>query len=262
MPRDHWREVESLYHAAHAQPPAKRAEFLAKNSANPTVRSEVESLLAHEANGDRLLEDTSSPSRVCFQPGTRLGPYEIVSAIGSGGMGDVYKALDTRLGRNVAIKVVAERFSERFAREARVIAALNHPHVCTLHDVGPNYLVMELLQGETLAATLRKGPLAPAVAARYGMEIADALATAHARGIIHRDLKPGNIMLTRTGAKVLDFGIATLTHPDAEGKPAEPLTDAGRIPGTLAYMAPEQLAGETCDARSDVYPAGCCFMKC
>jgi len=255
MPLDHWREVESLYHAARAQPPAKRTEFLARACENPTVRREVESLLANEANGDRLLEDTS-PSRVCFQPGTRFGPYEIVSAVGSGGMGDVYKALDTRLGRNVAIKVVAERFSERFAREAHAIAALNHPHVCTLHDVGPNYLVMELLEGETLAARLRKGPLAPAVAARYGMEIADALAAAHARGIIHRDLKPGNIMLTRTGVKVLDFGIATLTRPGAEGKQAEHLTDDGRIPGTLAYMAPEQLAGEKCDARSDVYSCG------
>jgi len=256
MTPDQWREVERVYHAACALPAAQRAEFLGKTCPDPTVRREVESLLAHDEHGNPLLEEMPSPSRSALSAGTRLGPYEILSAIGSGGMGDVYKALDTRLGRNVAIKVVAERFSERWQREARAIAALNHPHVCTLHDVGPNYLVMEFLEGETLAARLRKGPLAPAVAARYGTEIADALAAAHARGIIHRDLKPANIVLTTTGVKVLDFGIATLARPDAEREQTEYVTDDGTIPGTLAYMAPEQLAGEKCDARSDLYSCG------
>src|SRR5437879_2141663 len=134
--------------------------------------------------------------------GTRLGPYEIVSSIGAGGMGEVWKARDTRLGRTVAIKISAAQFSQRFEREARAIAALNHPHICTLHDVGPDYLVMEYVEGETLAARLKKGALSISLVLRYGAQIADALAAAHANGIIHRDLKPGNIMVNRSGVQV------------------------------------------------------------
>src|SRR5262245_32075468 len=140
--------------------------------------------------------------------GAQLGPYRIEGPLGAGGMGEVYCAIDTRLDRKVAIKVCAEQFSGRFGREARAISALNHPYICTLYDVGPNYLVMELVVGETLSARLRKGPLPIDQALRYGAEIADALSAAHAKGIIHRDLKPGNVMVTKSGVKVLDFGLA------------------------------------------------------
>src|SRR5438876_290924 len=139
--------------------------------------------------------------------GTRLGPYELRGLLGEGGMGIVYRAHDTRLGREVAIKISAEEFGERFEREARAIAALNHPNICTLHDVGPNYLVMELVDGENLAARLKRGKLPIEQVVRFGAQIAAALADAHAQGIIHRDLKPANIMLTKSGVKVLDFGL-------------------------------------------------------
>src|SRR6266403_1709441 len=137
--------------------------------------------------------------------GPRLGPYEILSPLGAGGMGEVYKARDTRLDRTVAVKVSAERFSERFEREAHAIAALNHPNVCTLHDVGPNYLVMEYLEGQPL-----KGPLPLDHALRLAIQIADALDAAHRKGIVHRDLKPGNILVTKSGVKLLDFGLAKM----------------------------------------------------
>src|SRR6186997_162104 len=138
--------------------------------------------------------------------GKTVGSYKISSKLGEGGMGAVYRATDTRLGRDVAIKFSAERFSERFEREARAIAALNHSNICTLYDVGPNYLVMELVEGETLSLRLKRGPLPLGEVVRYGAQIADALSAAHSRGIVHRDLKPGNIMLAKSGVKVLDFG--------------------------------------------------------
>ena len=181
--------------------------------------------------------------------GDRLGPYEIVGAIGQGGMGAVFRARDTRLGRDVAIKVSDQKFGERFEREARAIAALNHPHVCTLHDVGPDYLVMELVEGETLAARLKRGKLSIPETIQYGCQIADALAAAHAKGIFHRDLKPGNIMLTKSGSKVLDFGLAKSTFD-------ETLTLAHAVMGTPAYMAPEQREGKPCDHRADIYALG------
>ena len=143
---------------------------------------------------------------MALSAGTRLGPYEILASIGEGGMGQVYKARDTRLGRSVAIKVVAEEFSNRFEREARAISGLNHLHICTLYDVGPGYLVMELVEGETLAARLQRDRLPMDDVRRYGAQIADALVAAHASGIIHRDLKPANLMVTKSGIKVLDFG--------------------------------------------------------
>ena len=164
-------------------------------------------------------------------------------------MGSVYRAVDTRLGRKVAIKICAQQFSGRFEREARAISALNHPHVCTLYDVGPNYLVMELVEGETLAARLKKGRLPMPLVLRYAAEIADALAAAHALGIIHRDLKPQNIMITKSGVKVLDFGLA-------KSPTDETLTAARAVMGTPAYMAPEQMEGKECDARSDIYALG------
>ena len=207
--------------------------------------------------------------------GARLGPYEIQAAIGAGGMGEVYKARDTRLDRTVAIKVLPVEISgdpdrrARFEREARTIASLNHPHICTLHDVGEHgestYLVMEHLAGETLAERLQKGRLPPDQALTVATEIADALAAAHRQGIIHRDLKPGNVMLTKAGAKLLDFGLAKLAGHGAEPAAAQlasaatrsaPLTAEGTIVGTLQYMAPEQVEGKPADARTDLWALG------
>jgi serine/threonine protein kinase/Tol biopolymer transport system component len=256
MAPDRWNEVEMLYHAALEREPAERIAFLNRTCTDEQLRREVESLLEHQQEGDELLETRPWQVPPALSIGMRLGPYEIVSAIEAGGMGEVYQALDTRLDRKVAIKVSAKQFSERFEREARAIAALNHPHVCTLHDVGPNYLVMELVKGETLAARLHKGPLPAEKVVRYGVQIADALAEAHAHGIIHRDLKPGNIMLTKTGVKVLDFGLAKFARPDGSAKKSQKLTGEQAIMGTPAYMAPEQLAGRECDARTDIYSFG------
>jgi Tol biopolymer transport system component len=164
-------------------------------------------------------------------------------------MGEVFEAIDTRLDRKVAVKTCFAAFGSRFEREARAIAALNHPHICTLHDIGPNYLVMELVEGETLAARLRKGALPISLAIRYGIQIADALAAAHARGFVHRDLKPGNIMIARSGIKILDFGLAKSADTEA-------ITVTQGVVGTLAYMAPEQMEGRACDSRTDIYALG------
>ena len=207
-------------------------------------------------------------------PGTRLGPYEIVSALGAGGMGEVYKARDTRLDRTVAIKVLPEHVAsdpdlkQRFEREAKTISSLNHPHICTLHDVGSqdgiDFLVMEHLEGETLARRLGGGALPLDQALQAAIQIADALDKAHRQGITHRDLKPGNIMLTKTGAKLLDFGLAKLRPGGAVDSVglseaptlSSPLTGAGTILGTFQYMAPEQLEGQEADARTDIFAFG------
>src|ERR1700736_1794527 len=206
-------------------------------------------------------------------PGRRLGPYEILSAIGAGGMGEVYKARDTRLDRIVAIKVLplhlADRFRlrERFEREARTIASLNHPHICTLFDIGQqdgiDYLVMEYLEGETLAQRLQKGALPLEQVMQYAIEIADALDKAHRKGVTHRDLKPGNIMLTKTGTKLLDFGLAKLKQEAAPAIPDSQLptiksaiTGEGTILGTMQYMAPEQVEAKDVDARTDIFAFG------
>jgi len=213
-----------------------------------------------------------------LRPGSRLGPYEIVSLLGAGGMGEVYRARDTRLDRAVAVKVLPEGFAadgparERFDREARAIASLNHPHICTLHDVGrdgaTDYLVMELLEGGTLAERLTKGPLPLAAALTIAREIADALDKAHRHGIVHRDLKPGNVVLTKSGAKLLDFGLAKGTRTVVAGNvseaataPAAPMTAEGTIVGTLNYMAPEQIEGREADARSDLWAFGCVLYE-
>ena len=206
--------------------------------------------------------------------GTKLGPYEIVSALGAGGMGEVYRAHDPRLGRSVAIKVLPSHLSSdpdlklRFEREARAISKFSHPHICTLYDVGSqegtDYLVMEYVEGETLEQRLAKSPLPPTQAMTYGVQIADALDKAHRHGIIHRDLKPGNVMLTKSGAKLLDFGLAklreepspvaaALTEMTVEG---ERLTAEGMLVGTFQYMAPEQMEGKQPDTRSDIFALG------
>ena len=211
--------------------------------------------------------------------GTRLGPYEILSAIGAGGMGEVYKAKDTRLERAVAVKVLSQHLSaspdsrQRFEREAKTISQLSHPHICALHDVGSQdgveYLVMELLEGETLAERLAKGPLALEQTLRYGTQIADALDKAHRQGIVHRDLKPGNVMLTKTGVKLLDFGlakaIAPASSPQVTSLPTQQkvtnLTQEGTILGTFQYMAPEQLEGKDADSRTDIFAFGCVLYE-
>ena len=203
--------------------------------------------------------------------GTRLGPYEIIATLGVGGMGEVYRARDTRLDRTVAIKILPAHFSldpvrkQRFAREAKTVSSLNHPHICVLHDVGSqdgiDYLVMELVEGETLAKRLEKGPLPLEQVLKYGMQIADALGKAHRSGVIHRDLKPANIMLTATGAKLLDFGLAKPAVSMAAlatvtASLPSPVTQDGAIVGTFQYMSPEQIEGKELDGRSDIFSIG------
>jgi eukaryotic-like serine/threonine-protein kinase len=188
---------------------------------------------------------------MALAPGTHLGPYEITAALGAGGMGEVYRARDTRLGRDVAVKVSDEHFGERFNREAQAIAALNHSHICHLYDVGPNYLVMEYLEGVPL-----KGPLPLQKALQYAAQILDALDAAHAKGIVHRDLKPGNILLTKQGIKLLDFGLAKQSAPLKDADVTRSITQDGQIIGTLNYMSPEQLQGKEAGARSDIFSFG------
>jgi serine/threonine protein kinase len=197
-------------------------------------------------------------------PGSKLGPYEILEPIGAGGMGEVYRARDGRVGRDVAIKVSSERFSDRFEIEARAIAALNHPNICQLYDVGPDYLVMELIEGEALTSFIQKGPVPLDTALHYAGQIADGLAAAHERGIVHRDLKPANIRIKEDGTvKVLDFGLAKTAerHAAASGGENSPtvtvsLTQAGMILGTAAYMSPEQARGKAVDHRADIWAYG------
>ena len=204
--------------------------------------------------------------------GSKLGPYEILAPVGAGGMGEVYKAADTRLNRTVAIKVLPAQFSDsaemkqRFEREAQTIAALNHPHICTLYDVGrqehADFLVMEYLEGETLAQRLTRGAIPLDEALKIAIEIADALDKAHGQGVTHRDLKPGNVMLTQSGAKLLDFGLAKLKQQPQASRTATPrptasdTTTPGTILGTMQYMAPEQLEGKEADARTDIFAFG------
>src|SRR5580704_3393481 len=203
--------------------------------------------------------------------GTKLGPYQIESLLGAGGMGEVYRARDTRLDRTVAIKILTQGVADtpevrqRFEREARAVSSLSHPHICVLYDVGNQdgieYLVMEYLEGETLAARITKGSLTTAELLRYASQIADALDKAHRQGIVHRDLKPANVMLTKTGAKLLDFGLAKgeeIFRGDIDSSPtvSRPLTVQGSIVGTMQYMSPEQLEGKTVDARSDIFSFG------
>ena len=205
-----------------------------------------------------------------FPSGKRLGPYEIVAPIGAGGMGEVYKAKDTRLDRTVAIKVLPEDVAqdrerrERFEREARAVSKLSHPHICALHDIGRedgvDFLVLEYLEGETLSERLQKGRLPIEVVLRFAIEIADVLACAHGNGITHRDLKPPNIMLTTNGVKLFDFGLAKESVASEIGAEsatrAKALTSAGAVLGTFPYMSPEQLAGKEIDSRTDIFAFG------
>src|SRR5262245_27603727 len=216
---------------------------------------------------------------------TRFGPYEVLAPIGAGGMGEVYRARDTRLGRDVAVKVLPAHLSEsaearaRFEREARLISGFNHPHICVLHDLGRegeiDYLVMELVEGESLADRVARGALPAPEVLRIGAEIADALDRAHRAGVVHRDLKPSNVMLSRSGAKLMDFGLArerlrggvlsvTGSGTGVQSQSptiASPLTAEGALVGTSQYMAPEQLEGREADARSDLWALGCVLYE-
>src|SRR2546428_4417662 len=257
MTPERWRQIEELYHLTREREPADRAALLAQ--ADPELRREVEAMLAQDASGkilDQPADDLLTDSRLTMvAAGSQLGPFRIEVLLGAGGMGEVYRAVDTRLDRKVAIKISTEPFSARFEREARAISALNHPHICTLYDVGPNYLVMELVEGETLAAKLKKkGKLSIEDTLLYGGQMAAALAEAHSKGITHRDLKPGNVMIAKNGVKVLDFGLAKSAGD-------ETLTVSNAVMGTPAYMAPEQLEGKTCDARTDIYALGLVLLE-
>ena len=277
---ERWRRIESLCHAALARLAQDRAAYLAEAcGGDEALRAEVHSLVAEgDADGSFLegpvVGGAVSPSLV----GRELGPYRIEAPIGAGGMGEVYHAKDTRLNRNVAIKVLPPRWTAdrqrrtRFEREARAIAALKHPNICTIYDIGhddgTDFLVMELVDGESLAARLSRGPLPCDEAVACAIEIASALDEAHRQGIIHRDLKPGNVMLTKSGsgasrgaqAKLLDFGLARVMSPDMTARlswgPDTPMTEAGALFGTVEYMAPEQIQGAPTDARTDLFAFG------
>jgi predicted Ser/Thr protein kinase len=257
------RQIEELYHMAGERTPGEREAFLKDVCANDAeLLRAVLALLAQDSGAGpmqrpvielaaSLLNDTR------WTAGTKVGPYQIVGRLGQGGMGEVFQARDTRLGRNVAVKIAHAEFTGGFQREALAISALNHPHICTLYDVGSNYLVMELVEGETLARHLDKGRLPMDLVLRYGAQLADALSAAHAKSITHRDLKPGNIVVARTGVKVLDFGLAQFArNPELAAHLVETASTSRSIIGTPAYMAPEQLQGKECDARTDIFALG------
>ena len=246
-PANRWADISRYFYAARQLDPVLRRHYLDDvcGGADETLRREVEALLAADERSGGFM---AGPAQAHFKPGTLVGPYRLEHSLGRGGMGEVFRAVDTRLGRPVAVKFSLGGFAERFTREARTISALNHPHICTLYDVGPNYLVMELIEGVTMASRLEQGRLPTLEVVRYGAEIADALARAHAQDIVHRDLKPGNIMLGPDGVKVLDFGLARSLSDVASA--------AGQVFGTPAYMAPEQWNGQPADSRTDIYALG------
>ena len=297
------RRIDDVVGGALSKAPSERKAFLDEACANdPSLRLEVESLLAAEPHSDAIFR--TSPWDALPLPlgplpaGTRLGPYEILAAAGAGGMGEVYSARDTRLGRTVALKILAQDFSanaerrRRFEQEARAASALNHPHICALYDIGeaaplrpgepavgatgPDrvlFLVMAYVEGETLAARLRRGPLPIAQALDLAAQIADALDAAHKAGVVHRDLKPANVMLSRGNggggrhplhATLLDFGLAKLTghgerpafSEDTTTAGEDPMTARGLVLGTLPYMAPEQVEGKATDRRTDIWAFG------
>ncbi len=260
MTPERFGQLEELYHAVRDRTAEERSAFLAQT--DPELRLELESLLAHSIEGNFLdrpaIENSvlslNEFSSAVLVTGACLGPYRIEGSLGEGGMGRVFRAMDTRLNRAVAIKVLKEQFSARFEREARAISALNHPNICTLYDIGPSYLVMELIEGETIAARLTRNAFPLKEAVRYAVQILDALIEAHGKGVVHRDLKPSNIMIAKSGIKVLDFGLAKSRQDDS-------LMGGHIVLGTPAYMASEQREGKPADARSDIYSFGCVLSE-
>lgn len=286
MTPEQWRKISPILESALQLSPDDRPAFLDGACPDAELRREVESLIASPGLRSSFLESPavaqvvpieSTASVSVWTAGMKLGPYEIQSLLGAGGMGEVYRARDKRLDRIVAIKVLPRHLSsdparrQRLEREARAVAALQHANICTLFDVGnqdgTDYLVMEYLEGETLSARLSKGPLPLDNTLRYGIEVADALETAHRHGIVHRDLKPGNIMVTAHGeCKVLDFGLAMLSEdqPSSEATTIarhEALTSPGQALGTVAYMSPEQARGEPLDSRTDIFSLGAVLFE-
>ena len=275
---ERWQRLNDLFHAAIGRDAGERGAFLAEACAGDAeLQAEVERLVRAHERADfigQVLSKAAGAEAMTLDAGTRLGPYEIAAPLGAGGMGEVYRARDTRLDRTVAIKILPSDLArsatlrQRFEREARAISALDHPHICVLHDVGRqdgiDFLVMEYLEGESLDERLRKGALPLPQALRYGIEIAQALDCAHRKGIVHRDLKPANVMITKSGTKLLDFGIAKLraarppsvSPPDGPPTGDRPLTRQGTLLGTFRYMSPEQLEGREPDARSDIFAFG------
>ena len=282
---ERWSQVVRIYELVLEQDPSARDTFLSRACGeDEALRREIESLLSQDDSSmvlDRPVWAIAAPlfeDGAALQPGATLGPYRIEGPLGAGGMGQVFRATDTRLNRRVAIKVLArdvaldQGMRARFGREARAVAALTHPHICTLFDVGRHgdvdFLVMEYLEGETLAARLAKGPLPSDECVTHAMAIVSALDHAHRHGIVHRDLKPGNIVLTAAGAKLLDFGLAKLPHaasdaadtvatrPDLVPNDDGLTTRAGAVLGTVRYMAPEQIHGREVDARTDIFAFG------
>ena len=262
MTAERWMQLKKIFEAAQGKPPAEQAEMVcALAQGDEELELAAKDLLAADASAGLFLQtpaaDLHSP---VWAPGARLGPYQIVGLLGEGGMGKVYRGLDTRLGRAVAIKISAEQFSKRFEQEARAISALNHPNICTLYDVGPNYLVTELVEGETLRDWLQRAPL---LERRLDTlrQVLEALRAAHCAGIVHRDLKPQNIMVRFDGyVKVLDFGLAK-QMPAARSVRGENVATAeatvpGQILGTVGYMSPEQIQGHPVDQRSDLFAVG------
>jgi serine/threonine protein kinase/Tol biopolymer transport system component len=280
MDATRWAAIERLYHAARErEDAAERAAFLDSACAgDAALRAEVESLLAHDRDASALMNEPAAaqlagaaPAAAMRFDGVRFGPYKLGARLGAGGMGEVYRAEDTRLGRDVAVKVLPAYLSSdparraRLEREARAIAAVTHPNICALYDVGREgdveFLVLEYVQGDTLARRLERGRLPLDEALRIAREMAAALAAAHAIGIVHRDLKPANVVLTREGAKLLDFGLAKLVAPAGSTSVSQPteapsLTAIGTILGTVQYMSPEQVEGRETDARSDIFAFG------
>ena len=265
MTPERWQRIEELYHAALEVSGAERAALLAQS--DPDVRRAVEAMLAQGGSGEAVLDRPAwehansllDPPHKQLTPGAQLGPYRVEAKIGEGGMGEVYRARDARLNRFVAIKVSAAQFSERFEREAKAIAALNHPNICQIYDVGPNYLVMEYVDGAPIVSREQPQALPPAEALRLATQIAGALEAAHAKGVVHRDLKPANILTTTTGVvKLLDFGLAKQSGSGVTGDETQTvgITQAGTVMGTPAYMSPEQAEGRPADARSDIFSFG------
>jgi serine/threonine protein kinase len=261
---ERWQQIQSIFHEALERSPSEREGYVCQACAGDgDLHREIASLLASYNDDARFGHWAAAAASKMIstsgklQAGAHLGPYEIRSFLAAGGMGEVYRAHDPRTGRDVAIKVCADRFGERIELEIRAIAALNHPNICTLFDVGPNYLVMELIEGES-----PKGPLPAETALRYALQIADALEYAHERGVVHRDLKPANIKITSDGAvKVLDFGLAKMLSPTSDDPTDAPTlsiaaTDAGVILGTAGYMSPEQARGKLVDKRADIWAFG------